>query len=524
IVAIPAGSSGSLPVSLNGQPVAGLTISSIPNVVACDQNATPFGGGNGDPDSPYQICSMNQLDKVRNNLSASYILMADLDASQSSFSSNFPRIGTTDFSGIFEGNQHAISNLRMSKSLFFGIADGAEIRNLRLDFVNVTAGTTSCPAADLSILAGSSSGRISQVHLSGSVTQNTNNSQTCTRRNVAAFLSGTNNGIIEDSIGEVTIRVQGGSSSIQNNVGFAKTNNGTIRNSYFTAPAGQFGGLNVNAITSTSGSDLEGVFYNKSRTVNGAAGSNASNIIFSNASSSTNVVYVQLDKSLNGVNLGTMSIGYMGLNSAITDPKVYAAAGWDFTNIWAMGTTGPILKWEAQALGLGPNQAQAPIPLAQLFSPITVQSGGDLSTDLFAVVGADGSVSIQMPDGGDFISGMYALHFANNNNYGVENVFATPGVPDSIIFQSGDVQTAGVGDYLTALVLDAFGNAVADGTEVMFQIEHFQDIGGLIATTSSSGSPGIAAMPVTFPDAGSYTLNLSSGAATLPPITITVNP
>ncbi|WNY25759.1 GLUG motif-containing protein [Methanolapillus millepedarum] len=112
------------------------------------------GAGNGTPSDPYQITTIAQLDEVRHNLSASYILMNDLDFSGSNLS--WEPIGEADvdsksgqlsglFSGQFDGNGKTIRNLSVSypersgAGLFGHVGQRGEITNLTLDNVTISA-------------------------------------------------------------------------------------------------------------------------------------------------------------------------------------------------------------------------------------------------------------------------------------------------------------------------------------------------------------------------------------------------
>ncbi len=67
-----------------------------------------FAGGTGTAEDPYQITTAEQMNNVRKNLSASYVLMNDIDLSGYS---NWEPIGTYEapFVGIFDGNNYIIT-------------------------------------------------------------------------------------------------------------------------------------------------------------------------------------------------------------------------------------------------------------------------------------------------------------------------------------------------------------------------------------------------------------------------------
>ncbi|QSE98753.1 Ig-like domain-containing protein [Fulvivirga lutea] len=93
---------------------------------------TAFYIGEGTGGSPYEISTAEELDEVRNNLSASFILMSDVNLS--GFNAGFwdPIML---FTGSFNGNGNEISNLQIDLNTtdmvgLFGSTQGAEISDL----------------------------------------------------------------------------------------------------------------------------------------------------------------------------------------------------------------------------------------------------------------------------------------------------------------------------------------------------------------------------------------------------------
>lgn len=110
------------------------------------------GSGNGTEDDPYLIFNENQLSQVSNFLNQEGVvfkLMKDLDLT-SWIAENNPRQGwvpigveTTPFKGIFNGNNHKISGVFISRSTidnvgFFGYVDGATITDLTIEGTTVS--------------------------------------------------------------------------------------------------------------------------------------------------------------------------------------------------------------------------------------------------------------------------------------------------------------------------------------------------------------------------------------------------
>ena len=121
-----------------------------------------FAGGSGTDDDPYQIEIAEQMDHIRENLEASYVLTADIDLSGYE---NWQPIGEFQpksdapedaevpkdevaFRGTFDGNGHTISDLTIDAPQgmavgLFGCATGTEeakgyIRNFTLENVDIS--------------------------------------------------------------------------------------------------------------------------------------------------------------------------------------------------------------------------------------------------------------------------------------------------------------------------------------------------------------------------------------------------
>ncbi len=136
-------------------------------------NASAFSGtGAGTAIDPYQITTIEQLDEIRDDLTAHYILMNDLDfnddasyadpgANKAGFTTGdgWNPIGNsfgTRFQGVFNGDNHTISNLFIDRSstydvgLFGYIGDSAIIYNLGIkdadvrgqEYVGILVGTS----------------------------------------------------------------------------------------------------------------------------------------------------------------------------------------------------------------------------------------------------------------------------------------------------------------------------------------------------------------------------------------------
>lgn len=101
-----------------------------------DLPLTKFAGGDGSVENPYQIASAGDLKQIASNISAHYVVTADIDASDLEMSTI-----EGQFSGSIDGRGHTISNLTIGSSemqagMFGYLAQGSSIRNLK--FVNTT--------------------------------------------------------------------------------------------------------------------------------------------------------------------------------------------------------------------------------------------------------------------------------------------------------------------------------------------------------------------------------------------------
>ena len=133
-------------------------------LLTCASAEATFAGGSGTAEDPWQIATAEQLDRVRDDLTAHYILTADIDLSGFE---NWEPIGAFQslsdapedaevphpdyaFTGSFDGDEHKISNLTVASAApmgagLFGCASGTErgeayIGGFTLENVNVSGG------------------------------------------------------------------------------------------------------------------------------------------------------------------------------------------------------------------------------------------------------------------------------------------------------------------------------------------------------------------------------------------------
>jgi hypothetical protein len=129
-----------------------LTMLPAGNITALAEDSG-FAGGDGSAGDPYQITTAEQLNAVRNDLSAHYILENDIDLTESVYGEVYGGEGWipignygNDFKGAFDGGGHTIRGLYINAPDegnigLFGSASGGVIKNLGLTGVDVTGST-----------------------------------------------------------------------------------------------------------------------------------------------------------------------------------------------------------------------------------------------------------------------------------------------------------------------------------------------------------------------------------------------
>lgn len=129
----------------------------IPNEVeevAPKEEISLFASGDGTEEDPYQISTAEELDHIRDDLNAHYVLTADIDLE----GANWTPIGTYvpgggeegeipdaehSFNGSFDGNGYTISNFSIDNYFvtgLFGCVNQSSIKNLNITNANVSGG------------------------------------------------------------------------------------------------------------------------------------------------------------------------------------------------------------------------------------------------------------------------------------------------------------------------------------------------------------------------------------------------
>ena len=170
----------------------GTVIAQVPNGSVCSpvesfsltvSAGTPVVEGNGSDTAPYEVSSVADFMYIMQDTSkydSYFVLTADLDFSGLSFdralvasySFDGENYEGVDFSGVFNGDGHVISNLEIDAvdeysnfvGLFGYVSDGALIYNLGLENVKITG------EVNVGSLAGRCDGNVYRCYASGTVT------------------------------------------------------------------------------------------------------------------------------------------------------------------------------------------------------------------------------------------------------------------------------------------------------------------------------------------------------------------
>jgi hypothetical protein len=187
------------------------------------------GNGNGTADAPYQISTFEEMNEIRYDLSAHYILMNDLSMNGSD--QQWELIGYSDnpFTGTFNGNMKIIKNINIGSpgpenvnqyiGLFGVTSENAVISNLTLMYVTIGNNSTLNNRQDLQYsgsFVGYNKGTVTNCRVIGTVIFSNWN---------AGGLVGSNVGVIENcsAEGSITGVTAGGLVGSNGNIGMIQT-------------------------------------------------------------------------------------------------------------------------------------------------------------------------------------------------------------------------------------------------------------------------------------------------------------
>jgi len=168
-----------------------------------------YGGGTGEPDTPYLIYTdehMNTIGTEPNDWDKHFKLMADIDLAGYAYDraviapdtdgDGYSFLGTP-FTGVFDGNGHAVSHLTITGRSYLGLfgqlGSGAEVRDLGVVDVNITGSYYAIGG----LVGDNFRGSITTCYSTGTVTGYTN---------VGGLVGYNNNGDIATSYSTAAVR------------------------------------------------------------------------------------------------------------------------------------------------------------------------------------------------------------------------------------------------------------------------------------------------------------------------------
>ncbi len=177
-----------------------------PTPSPCNSSLSPFGGGTGGAADPYLVCTATHLSNVKDYLSSSFKLYANINLSGVSFSPIGTNDSTSALSGEFDGNNFAISNWSYSNDsdayavgFVRKLAAGGVIKNLTLSALNlngnnIVAGFAGVSEGSISSVTLLNSTLVGKSMVAGIVGEATGSASLTTSSVISASLTSTANG------------------------------------------------------------------------------------------------------------------------------------------------------------------------------------------------------------------------------------------------------------------------------------------------------------------------------------------
>lgn len=370
----------------------------------CDETSSPFGGGTGiTSDDPYRLCAPNHLEAigtVSEYLDKEFIVARPIDMEGLD---DFNPIGkaTEPFTGDFDGGHQPIRNLVIDRprqtgvGLFGHIGNSADLKNIVLENVDVrgamkvgslagenrgwitnsySSGAVVSELGQTGGLVGANHGRIISSHVAGSVaggaaqvgglagynesviigsssTANVQGGWPVASGNVGGLVGANRGGISESyAAGDV----EGLGSNIGGLVGVNEYAAALIMNSYATGHVTAVGkgdgdpGVYVGGLVGENNMSEIGFSY-ATGTVEG--GNDVGGLVGRTFGSGAEVTSCTWDSSTSGQS--TSAGGVSMPTSGFSVENLFTEGGWDFTDIWVMGTapdgeTRPIFQWQVE--------------------------------------------------------------------------------------------------------------------------------------------------------------------------------
>lgn len=327
-----------------GLMVLSLALGVLPMAVFADSEGAAM-AGSGTAGDPFIVTTLEQLDAVRDNLTAHYRLGTDIDASATvgwdggagwmPIGERGSGDGSTQFKGVFDGAGHVIRNLTINRpsrdggvGLFGMIGSGGMVRNLGMEGGSITGDDFT------GAIAGNSNGTIEQSHAEVDVRG-----------------SGVVGGLAGYEYGQILASYSTGDVSGTNNVGgLIGRSDGTVTESYATGHVegnDSVGGL----VGIKEGGELHRSYFAGTVHANGQYIGGLVGFLFGAVlSQSYNIGSVSGDHIVGGL-VGITDFGYIGKSYA--SGQVTAVAG----NVGGVlgANNGAVMEsnyWDADSSGL----------------------------------------------------------------------------------------------------------------------------------------------------------------------------
>jgi len=329
--------------------------------------------GVGTSINPYRITDCTDLQNINNNLSADYILVANINCDGVSFNDI---AYSSDFTGTLNGQDHTISNLNVSEYGLFGNTDNATIENLTIGSGSINDSTSDDYFGG--VIGYANNTTISNVHSAQSLIRSAQygyagglvgyltGTSTISQSSFSGTLNDTNaydeyvGGLvglmnatsITDSYvgGTITTSASGSDFKVGGITGMEET--GTISNTYSSAAINVNSGSTYLAAGGLEG-ELEGGSINNSfssSTLSGSLGAfSYEGAVFGEENSSLTNIYFDaylasdVNCSGSGVECNTENIGNATPNYFKDNDSNGPFNNWNFNTIWSITSGYPTL-------------------------------------------------------------------------------------------------------------------------------------------------------------------------------------
>jgi hypothetical protein len=293
------------------------------------EGSAKYSGGTGTPDDPYRIATPEDMQRIGANPShwnKCFILVNDVNLAQYT-GTQFNKIGTdwiNAFTGVFDGNDCKVWNFTWTSNaiddvgLFGYVGSVGQIKNLRMENVNVNAGTGEYVGG----LVGWNDGTITNCYSTGSVSGYWG----------VGGLAGENDNTIANcySTGNVSGNLCVG--------GLVGENDNTIANCYSTGSIS--GNWGVGGLVGENDNTIANCYSTGSVSGNYDVGG----LVGYDEGGEVAASFWDIETSSQSTSAG----GTPKTTAEMKTKSTFTNAGWDFGNIWDIceGTSYPRLRWQ----------------------------------------------------------------------------------------------------------------------------------------------------------------------------------